>query len=315
MGAALLTALSALCLSAASVAGPTVVVDTAHDRALPCAANAALIDALKVAAPDVDLAVGTRIPLRSDVLRASLGFEENAWQLDVRLADGTPAFSRMIPGSPIDCPAVASASAVIVERYVTELNGPRQEVRITPLSTEPTPRRVTIAAGPALRIPVGVSPNLEVELDAATRIGRAGFAQLGVSGTVFADSVRVVIQDQEQGALEARTFALWGAGGACLGAARALSVCGGPFAGAFAFAGSATGEVFQKHARVFVTPELGMLGSASKPIGDDFVVAAGLRVGVPLIRSGILVEGTGARLSMPSVDAQLGIRLGWALSL
>lgn len=128
------------------------------------------------------------------------------------------------------------------------------------------------------------------------------------------DLREVEVQGQPRGRLEARPLTFWAGGGACLGGAKAASLCGGAFAGTYLLPGSASGALYQMRARTILAPEVGALGQLSQPIASGLVLAASVRAGIPLLRTGVLVEGTSAQLTTPLLDAQVGLRLGWAIS-
>lgn len=306
----LLTALFAITLAAEPAsARPMLVVDPGRDAALSCGANAALGDALRLALPDVP--VLQKPSADPQALFASLSFEDRAWRFWLTRVDGTVALARRIDGGAEDCVVVANASAVIVERYLSDVAWSGQSMEVAPLPPPPPLlRSVSIQAGPTLRPPLGAPVGIGLELAAVARVGRLGIVQLG-GWYGPSDTLPVTIDGRDRGALHATQLSAWLGGGACYGEVEAASVCGGGFASAYVIDGRAEGDLFQKRAVRPVSPALGIFAMGVQPLGSSFEVAFSIRSGVLLSPPVLTIEGTDAALRAPGVDLEAGVRFGW----
>ncbi len=115
---------------------PALHVATEADAALRCPVNAALVSALALRLPSVRLASGK---LEAEDLTAKLSPDLDAWRFEVRRAGGAIAMSRVLAAQ-ADCAQVADTAALILERFLAEIDWRGRPVGIDPLQPETMPR-------------------------------------------------------------------------------------------------------------------------------------------------------------------------------
>lgn len=124
-------------LLTAVVLGAALHVDKGLDAGLPCAANAALEQAIKVRLPRVRVARGR---LGVDDLSAAITAAGGGFRFEVRRADGSVAMSRDLFSG---CPQLGDTSALILERYLAQISWAGRDVGLVapspPVPPKPKP--------------------------------------------------------------------------------------------------------------------------------------------------------------------------------
>jgi hypothetical protein len=166
----------AFLFTAASPNGPTLFLWVDVGPESPCRV-AGLAAAVRVLRPDAALVAGKR-PRPSD-LEADISDTSGALTLTVR-GEGKPLIRSLPPAGP-SCEATVQTAALMIDRYLDELNERAEEVRIEELGH---PSRPDLALGVSLgasvvQAPVALSPGLDLELDF-----RLGLALLSLGGEV-----------------------------------------------------------------------------------------------------------------------------------
>jgi hypothetical protein len=136
---------------------------------------AALTSAIRAQRPEVVVALGAR-PGPSD-LEAELTQGTTAISLSIR-GRGKP-LRREIPLTGEDCDESLQTAALMIDRYLDELNQNPEETPIEGLTTStPTSHAFTVALGPSVvQAPAGLSPGLVLEVDL-----RLGLFSLALGG-------------------------------------------------------------------------------------------------------------------------------------
>ncbi len=154
-------------LITAAVLSSALHVDKALDAKLPCPANAALEQAIKVRLPQVKLGKGD--------LRARITATEGGFRLELQRADGSAAMSRDLYSG---CAQLGDMSALIIERFLTPsplvgekagvrgpVSEPRKEKPLDPVDAGMTEISQTVDAGSSdaleLIARIGATPSPE----------------------------------------------------------------------------------------------------------------------------------------------------------
>jgi hypothetical protein len=138
-------------------------VDRSGDAKLPCAANAALEQAIKVRLPRVR--VGHGRPAGAD-LAAVISSTSGGFRFEVLRADGAVAMSRDLFSG---CAQLGDTSALILERYLAQISWAGREVGLV-AESPPAPR----PARPAEPLPA--PPVVPAEPESADLVARIGVA-------------------------------------------------------------------------------------------------------------------------------------------
>ena len=115
-------------------AGGSLHVEKKGDAKLPCAANAALEQAIKVRLPGVRLARGK--PAGPD-LTAEISATSGGFRFEVRRADGSVAMSRDLFSG---CAQLGDTGALILERYLQQIRWEGREAGLVAPSPPPPPQ-------------------------------------------------------------------------------------------------------------------------------------------------------------------------------
>jgi hypothetical protein len=155
---------------------PTVFLSVDVDAESPCRV-AGLAAAIRALRPDAALVAGKR-PLPSD-LEAEITESSGALTLSVR-GEGKPLTRSLPPAGP-SCEATVQTAALMIDRYLDELNERAEEVRIEELShwSRPDLALIVSLGASVVQAPVGWSPGLDLGLDL-----RLGLALLSLGGEV-----------------------------------------------------------------------------------------------------------------------------------
>lgn len=114
-----------------SAGGAALHVEKAADAKLPCAANAALEQAIKVRLPRVRLAKGRAA---AGDLVAQISPTGGGFRFEVRRADGSVAMSRDLFSG---CAQLGDTSALILERYLAQISWAGRDVGLVAPSPPP----------------------------------------------------------------------------------------------------------------------------------------------------------------------------------
>lgn len=126
--------LALLAMVSLTIERGALFVDPSADRELPCAANAALQQAVSVRLPKVKLkARGT--PGTAD-LSAKISAAPQGFRFEVKRPDGTVAMSRDLYSG---CAQLGDMGALILERYLADISWAGREVGLVPESPKPPP--------------------------------------------------------------------------------------------------------------------------------------------------------------------------------
>jgi hypothetical protein len=136
---------------------------------------ASLAAAIHSQRPDARVAIGTR-SLPSD-LEAELTAHGSELWLTVR-GQGKP-LSRVLPPPGNDCVETVQTAALMIDRYLDELNESTEEARIGGLTGAPKARGILSLGPSVVQTPAGLSAGLTLEFDL-----RLGLLLLSVGGEV-----------------------------------------------------------------------------------------------------------------------------------
>ncbi len=123
--------LAMLTAAVLSAGGAALHVEKSGDAKLPCAANAALEQAIKVRLPGVRLAKGK--PAQGDLV-AQIAASPGGFRFEVRRADGSVAMSRDLFSG---CAQLGDTSALILERYLAQISWAGRDVGLVAPSPPP----------------------------------------------------------------------------------------------------------------------------------------------------------------------------------
>jgi hypothetical protein len=161
------------------VTGATLHVDKGLDAKLPCPANAALEQAIKVRLPRVRL---SRAKLSAGDLSASIAPSAGGFRFEVRRHDGSLAMGRDLFSG---CAQLGDTSALILERYLADISWegrelepkPKPKPEPEPLKPLPPPEPAAPAEPPPPVPPAEPSEAPSPESpETAALIGRIGVA-------------------------------------------------------------------------------------------------------------------------------------------
>jgi hypothetical protein len=342
MAMPLLPALAAL-LAAAPAA---LRVDPAADAQQPCAANAALAQALRLRLPGVRVEdAPASQPGEQGDLRALVRREGPAWALELRDQGGELALRRELELGPDRCGLLAETAALMVDRFLEQIRWAGRPPSIEPLPAperrpepapppalvvepapapappaspapapspplEPRPNALLVSLGPAAWLGAPSELRAAAQLSLTARLGEV--AQVGgllIAGT--ATSQPVTIEARARGATSVQPALAAALGGACTDGL-GLSLCASALAGARVSSGSASGALFQRSGALLWQPSLGAQLSASRRLGGRFEVALDASAASALGAASFQVVGADAARPLPSLDVWACLRLGWA---
>ena len=302
----------------AGVAPPGLVVTTDGDATQSCAAGAALQEALRLRLPAVRLE--TSGSAHGDDLVASLTPHPGHWKLTVTKADGAVAVSRDLQAPESGCAELAATAALIVDRYLTDIEWPGR-----PVSFEPPPpivQGVSIALGAGGSLGAFGAPsfaaNPALSLEVAARLREPWRLGIWLFGELTSSQTSVDVNSARVGSLQTQMGIAAVTGQLC-GGRDSFSACGGVVAGVAVVGAWSTGALYQKETRPGVLPAAGLAGHLSYRF--PFPVELGLDlsvVGLPIQQEFYVTEaiylGGGAQTSelvTPALDAVATIRLAW----
>jgi hypothetical protein len=257
-------ATSLLLLSAALSATPTIwlQVDVGPDS--PCRLDA-LAAAIRLQRPDVALQNG-KPPSGSD--------------LEVHLVDrgGTLTFSVRGPGRPLTrelpppgatCQEALQTAALMIDRYLDELNNGEEETRIGVL--DPSAPHLGFAVGPSVvQAPFGLSLGLTVELDL-----RLGLLLLSLGGEANLRQSRTVAENMQnvQFIYDALPAASWVSAGVAPGLGPGRLVMAAALGLSLLFVTAQSPELFQQQQGSAADPYLALRVAYVLDLPDHFGLA------------------------------------------
>ncbi len=217
-----------------STHAPRLFVDTTSDAALPCRAGDALAQALRRRLPGVWIA--TEGASGAGDLTAWLRREDDHWALALSRAGGEAVLVRELAQGSIYCQGLAETAALIVDRFLTDVNWPGLNTGLDPqaLAAPPPPPRppppaprppfwrgATFAAGPSLRAIRGesVDAGAFAQAGALTRHG----LMLDFEALAYSSHRNFVIIDdpitgpRKLGSLVTQSAVVWAGLGVCRG--------------------------------------------------------------------------------------------------
>ncbi|MBI3178779.1 MAG: hypothetical protein HYZ27_03920 [Deltaproteobacteria bacterium] len=168
--------------------GPQLLVDVTADAALTCAAGEALANALRKRLPGVR--VGTQGVAGAQDLTASLRRDGPHWLLALSRADGEAVLVRDLAHDPSQCVGLAEAAALVIDRFLTDVNWPGLSAGIDPqaLAEPPPPPPLpppapfwlgaSLAAGPSVRATRGESVDIGAYVQAGLLMPYGARAEL-----------------------------------------------------------------------------------------------------------------------------------------
>ncbi|MBK7861595.1 MAG: hypothetical protein IPJ65_23865 [Archangiaceae bacterium] len=146
---------------------PALHVERAADAQLPCRANDALEQAIKVRLPRVRL---TRAKATGADLSAQISRGEGGFRFEVRRADGTVAMGRDLYSG---CEQLGDTSALILERYLAQISWAGRDVGL--VAESPPPPAPALPAPPLVVTDAGTEgAGTPVEPDTAALVSRIG---------------------------------------------------------------------------------------------------------------------------------------------
>jgi hypothetical protein len=279
---------------AAAPPRPVLRVNVDPDSSLPCPAGTAVVQALRARLPRV--LVETEGPSTGQDLAVSLTPNAQGWELAMHRADGSLALHRDL--RPGECSEAADTAALIVERYLDDIEWPGRPVTLN-LLAKPD--------GPAS--PTTPGPTLEIEAGVAGRIGMwPGGGAPGVSaeiGSRVIAHLRVSLWG-EWSPLQSRSFTVGGnspvagvvtlqtmfaafTGGYCGELGPAVG-CASIVAGAAILRGSSRGTVYRADTATDVLPALGAALRLTVPIAWKLAATLELTPIAPLGTATFQVE-------------------------
>lgn len=234
--------------------------------------------------------------------------EARRWRLRLAKPGGEVVLSREIRSAAPECAAVVETSALIVDRYLSDIDWSGRELRV---AHEPPLVGLALAAGLAAwtELPADAAPALAVDL--SLRRGRL----LGALWGAATDRQRqpVLVAGDQRGTLEARRFLLGGSLGGC-GRFSSTELCGGGLVAATLAAGSAEGTGLVRARRAWTAlPALGAFARSEWGLPWGFALGLEAIVAAPLGRAALEVAGSAVAARSPRVQGLLCGRLGWRL--